>query len=304
MGSLLFAFLLWEGAFRTVVNQSDGFGLTLVHKRWMERFWKPINRFGYRDANRPDALLARRHRLFVVGDSFVAGHGIRNPADRFPDVAGRSLPDEWVTVIIARPGWNSEDELAALTAYPHRPHLIVLSHYVDDLQSAWLERGLDPEIDLTVSPGWLSYLVDHSYALNFLYWRSVRIAGAQTSYMSFLQRAYADPDVWAAHERTLSKFVEYARVAGAPLLVLVWPGLFAIDASRPLTAKVAAFFAAAGVPSLDLSVHFEGRDPRDLVVNGVDAHPNEAVHREVAGLLVTALRSLARDRDLSLESPR
>jgi hypothetical protein len=63
--------------------------------------------------------------------------------------------------------------------------------------------------------------------------------------------------------------------------------------SAPLTGKVAAELAALGAEVIDLTPVFAGRNPRDLVVNGLDAHPNEAVHKEVGELLAKRLRQSA-----------
>ena len=56
--------------------------------------------------------------VFVVGDSFVAGMGMADPARRFPDVLQKLLGEPWVVVKIAMNGWNTVNELGAIGNYP------------------------------------------------------------------------------------------------------------------------------------------------------------------------------------------
>ena len=74
---------------------SDAFGHTLASRQWFAKYWKPINSFGYRDIEHDLKNLGGKKLLFVVGDSFVAGHGITNPRDRFSDVLGAQLEENW-----------------------------------------------------------------------------------------------------------------------------------------------------------------------------------------------------------------
>jgi hypothetical protein len=71
--STLYILIVLEGIFAYAFVQSDGFGFTLASKRWSHNYWNPINSYGYRDYE-PEW---RDKIVFVVGDSFVAGHGIK-----------------------------------------------------------------------------------------------------------------------------------------------------------------------------------------------------------------------------------
>ncbi len=41
-----------------------------------------------------------------------------------------------------------------------------------------------------------------------------------------------------------------------------------------------------GSSVIDLSKSFVGRNPNDLIVNSVDAHPNAQINREVANIVL------------------
>jgi hypothetical protein len=69
------------------------------------------------------------------------------------------------------------------------------------------------------------------------------------------------------------------------LVVVVFPNLRDIKCSGAITSKVSEFFRDRKVRVLDLQPLLENRDPEQLVVNSLDAHPNEALNKEVADLL-------------------
>ena len=73
-------FSLMEISFNLFFINSDGFGFTLSSKIWMQRYWKPINEQGYRD-NEISTDPAKA-KIFILGDSVAAGHGIKNIKNR------------------------------------------------------------------------------------------------------------------------------------------------------------------------------------------------------------------------------
>jgi len=48
---------------------------------------------------------------------------------------------------------------------------------------------------------------------------------------------------------------------------------------------VCAYLEDKGIDVLDLADYLEGRDPKDLVVNLLDGHPNNKLHKEVAEII-------------------
>ena len=88
--------------------QSDGFNLTMSSRKWFERYWQPVNSLGYRDVE-PAPRKDGEKIVMVLGDSFAAGHGVDNAADRFGDVLGRKLGQGWRVVNAAKIGWDSAE---------------------------------------------------------------------------------------------------------------------------------------------------------------------------------------------------
>ncbi|MFC2173979.1 hypothetical protein ACFLU6_15355, partial [Acidobacteriota bacterium] len=84
----------------------------------------------------------------------------------------------------------------------------------------------------------------------------------------------------------LRQFVVRARQHQIELTVVVFPHLRDIEGTKPITARVAQFFRSEGVRAIDFGARLEGRDPMGLVVNSVDAHPNVALQKEIAQILM------------------
>ena len=106
-------------------------------QRWFEKNWK-VNSLGYRDIEHDS--YDNRQIIFVVGDSFVAGHGIARPGDRFSDLLQKRLGDRYVVVNIAQNGWNTPEEYQAIISYPRKPNRIILSYFINDITDAAKDR--------------------------------------------------------------------------------------------------------------------------------------------------------------------
>jgi len=268
---------------------SDGFGCTLASRLWMKKYWNPINSYRIRDFDHDIDSLDSKKVLMVVGDSFVAGHGIKNYSDRFPNLLGKSLGPRWEVIILAHNGWETAHEFGAIRSYPHKPDVIILSYFINDI--GWIagKMGFNPPHLLTRPSRFASALIDKSYLLNFAYWRLYRLRTMGNDYLDYLAKAYSNRDIWKNHLLELQNIYKYTQRHDIKLIVVVWPQLEHIEETRVFTSQVKNVFIKLGVPVVDLSSVLDGKNSGGLTVNSLDAHPNEAVHREVAGLLFKEL---------------
>jgi hypothetical protein len=217
----------------------------------------------------------------VLGDSFVAGHGIKNPADRFSDVLGQRLGPGYAVMNVGSNGANTRNLIKDGLAYPFLPDIVILSFYLNDIEETAASLEVRRPLAAAGRPGGL---IDHSYALNFFYWRVNRLAYQAESkqYWDWLLGLYDNPDIWPVYEQELLEIAGFLQTQNRQLIVVVFPALRAIEESRPVTSRVANLYTGRGVPVVDVTSLVEGIDPASLVVNAVDAHPNERVHRLVA----------------------
>lgn len=297
VSTVIYLFLALEILFYSSFAVSDTFGFTLASKRWGEKYWHPINSFGYRDGAHSPAEFSNREALFVVGDSLVAGHGISHIEDRFSNILQRNLGERYVVVNIAKSGWDTTDEYQALSSYPYKPKRVILAYYINDILGAAYKSGHGSPVRVEPPPNEaLRSIIDHSYALNFVYWRLYRFHNRDMGekYWAYLKNSYADRDIWEAHEAELLKIVTYTKKEGIDLTVVVFPHLRGVRGSAVITSQVAEFFQKHDVRVVNFEPLLEYRDPMSLVVNSLDAHPNEALNKEVAEILTREIQAAAR----------
>lgn len=295
--TLLVVVLLLELYFKLIFAQSDTFGFTLAEENWHARYVQ-TNSLGYRDIEWTPELLAGRTKIMVLGDSFVEGAGINNPADRFADRLGRMLGNDYAVMNVAAGGLGTKEEIERALAYPYPPDLVILSFYLNDIDKTARDMGFKPPA-LKVDP---PALVNESYALNFFYWRVFRLVQqAGETYWDWLLSVYDNPDVWQVYQGELLQVHRLVQERGGRLIVVVFPEMRAVAESRPITTRVANLYREQGVPVLDVTGLVAGMDPAELVVNAVDSHPNEFVH----GLVAEALYPLVLEtRQAAQPSPQ
>ncbi len=286
--SLIWTLIVLEGCFRVLVVSSDGMGYTLASQRWFAKYWKPINSFGYRDIEHDLNSLDSKKVLFVVGDSFVAGHGTNNHRDRFSDVLGAKFEDVWEVFNIAKNAWDTQHEFIAIRDFPVLPDVVILSYYVNDIDGAASRVG-HRRPSMVEQPHWLICpIVERSHLFNFFYWRAYRFQNSsqmQSVYHAYLERAYNDEKVWSLHEQELHRIVDWAENNEVHIVTVVFPTLMNLDWSRPFTQKVVHLLRGRGIPVVDLSERLSERNPQELVVNNFDAHPSVSLHAEIASLI-------------------
>ncbi len=284
MFSLFITLMALEAGFKLFFAQSDGFRYTLASQNWYDRHWEE-NTLGYRDVEWTAEQLADKTTIMVVGDSFAAGSGIADPQDRFANQLGQQLGEDVAVMVVASPGWDTLDQIEAIVEYPHTPDVLILSYYINDIEGVAYESGAQrPQIRLD-PPTWLKPLIDHSHALNFVYWRLIRLGPAtwsQIYWEDWLVKIHTNPQILWRHQQALLQIVEGAAAEDIPLIVVIFPNLAAVDASEPMVQPIIDLFARHDIPVLDTREILRQYDPAETMVNSVDSHPNELIHAEVA----------------------
>lgn len=283
--SCALSFLVIEGYFRFVYDECGGISSTLSGMRWFERHWRPVNAGGFRDDEHPAERLAGKRTVFVLGDSFAAGHGIPDYRDTFPLVLGRELGADWEVVALAQCGWNIKEYCDALATYEYqRPEVVVLALFVNDIESS-SGTILDKEYRTSVAPdGLTGALVNSSYALSlaYSYWIMPRLV---PNYIGILFTQYENKETWEAYTRQLDQFTREVEARGARLIVVPFPLLQDVHSSKVITDKITGFFRGRNVEVLDLVPHLKDMSIVQLCASRLDVHPSELVHKLVADLL-------------------
>ncbi len=287
--SLLFLFLLLETCFM-YVRRSNAFGDTMASRLWFDTYWKPINSYGFRDQ---EPAKGTGNDIFFIGDSFTAGHGIRNTADRFTDIVKDKLQHSGAAanvINLGKQGADTRDEFLNMTnfikASGRKPAYIVLQYFGNDIEEVASQNGLKytvykPYQDLN-TPG--KYLVKRSFFLNYLYWM---IPGrGYSSYFDFLQKGYASDSIFRQHEQDIRQFTSYAGENRIPILVVLFPFMQNTSLSKTVYMdKIEAWLTENNVRYVDVASLIQEIPAAERVVNGNDAHASVSVNRLVGNAI-------------------
>ena len=280
--TLFFCFFTAEIYFRYFYSESDGLGITLAHKKWGDKYWKPMNSLGFRDKEWSNKDLVGKKVIEVIGDSFVAGHGIKNIGDRFPDILAKKLGSEFAILNISNPGWGTKTELFVFKYFPLMPDYVIWSYFPNDILGVARKYGRSPPYEVTIPKGLLGNIINSSYFLNYCYWNIFRITKLSDEYSKWLQELYADPAIWNVHKEELELVCELAKSKKTKLIVILFPFLTKKVKSDLILDKVKEIFKNNNVPVLDVSTIINNLKEHELTVSKIDAHPSIIVHKLVS----------------------
>jgi len=275
-------------------------GFPTARSRLWHRHHVRLNRMGFRDDDHAPAPAPGVRRLLVIGDSYAAGVGIEETADRAAERLAGGLEaatgTRWESIVAARSNTHTLQHLEFLAeALPLDPAAIILLYCFNDIENLRPPQGAWSR--LTRHPAGLGELLDparmvfvNSYAAQEAVARlrqMPRVLAARRS-----EDPYADSALVTRHLADLARFVERAKESGA--VVLIIPFDVAVAGSALARGRYAGFMArlqAADLPAHSVADLFAGRQFESLTVNRLDGHPNERANALLAEALVPLVRS-------------
>ena len=281
--------LAGEVYFRFVYDTTDSLGYTKVCERWVQRHWH-VNTAGCRDDVEYSTTIApRKRRITFIGDSFAAGHGIKNVQDRFENLLRTAHP-EWEIHVLANVGLDTGAEQILLNraiAKGYQLDEVVLVYCLNDVGDLMPEESQAYEqIFANLDSG--GWFVRHSYFVNLLYHRyKARQIPMLRNYFPFVRAAYSGPR-WDLQKQRLKAFHDAVEAHGGRLAVMTFPFLQALGPRYEyqfVHDELDQFWLGLQVPHLDLLSVYKGLQPGQLTVNPYDAHPNEYANRLAAEAL-------------------
>ncbi len=272
----LIAFLLvLEGVF-LFVGKSTLNDNSLASKVWFSRHWALTSK-GFRESpglSQPDTS---KPQLVFIGDSFLAGHGIADPADRFSDCIQAKLGDRWQVHNHGQNGADTYREMSQIGVHPYNPKLVVLCWFLNDIHTDAESVGLHTGNEGTQPPFPIS-LVHGSYLINYL-------AGlfpaqqAGDNYLRFLQSAFGNANVLRQHANTLEMITTECKHWNYRFAVVLFPMMNLVEGSEFALQPMRDYWQTQGVPCLDLAPIFKPYTADELTVNASDAHPSRLAHQ-------------------------
>ncbi|HVV70607.1 MAG TPA: hypothetical protein VHI52_03770, partial [Verrucomicrobiae bacterium] len=281
--------LAGEVYFRFIYDTTDSLGYTKVCEHWVQRHWH-VNAAGCRDnVEYAPAIAPGRRRVTFIGDSFTAGHGIKNVEERFENRLRAAHPD-WEIHVLANVGLDTGAEQILLNralAKGYQLDEVVLVYCLNDVGDLMPEEGQAyAQIFAALDSG--GWFVRHSYFINLLYHRyKARQIPLLRNYFPSVRNAYSGPR-WELQKQRLKEFRDVVEAHGGHLAVMTFPFLQAVGPHYEyqfVHDELDQFWKELGVPHLDLLPAYHGLRPDQLTVNPYDAHPNELANQLAAEAL-------------------
>lgn len=286
--TMLIVLILLEVGFM-FFPQTHGVATTKASALWVDKYYKPVNSFGYRDKE-PDLETQKKVVLFI-GDSFTAGYGNNDVRERFSDMVASRLDTAVYDVYnLGIPGIDTRAEAKRLRAFPLKADVIVLAYFFNDIEVAAGDHGFKIEVPPLYSgvPKSLVWMVDRLYLPNFIYWHLPNGSGGILD--DFLRKTYNDPAILQTHLNDLAEIIQYKEENQAEMIAVMIPFLPDPDYSVGFTKPVSDYLEKNGVNVVTLEREVSTLPVRDRVVNKTDSHSSIKTNEIIAQKLLKVIK--------------
>jgi hypothetical protein len=273
-GTILILLLCGEAYFRFVYAESTGV-FSLAHLNWLNRYYH-LNSLAYRDREWQAEDLLGRTIITVIGDSFTAGHGINDPADRYSDLLAQALGESYAVINMGQPGTSTPEQLEALKTFQlASPEIVIWQYFLNDIQYAALRVSDLPPLEP------IPEIAEDSYLFNYLYFR---LTPPALEFQDWYYGLYDNPTIWDLHRQEIEALVAYVDSLNAELIVIIYPLMIDPVGSIPYVDRVAQTIEATGhhnvLKLFDAVASWPSEKP--LIVSSRDAHPSVEFNRYVS----------------------
>ncbi|MBI1286276.1 MAG: hypothetical protein GC178_01745 [Flavobacteriales bacterium] len=287
-------FLAGETYYRFFVDTTDSFALNKTTRRWAMRHYEK-NNMGVRDNVDYNYLIGSgKRRLTIIGDSFTAGHGVKDVNDRFGNLLKVRFPNTEVHVLGTN-GFETIDELERfrkILSEGYEPDFVMLTYCLNDI-SYLIPEAQEVYREMAEFDRNLNYIERESYLVNTLVFRIMANRNPNvTNYYAFLKDRYSG-ETWKQQKSVLKQLKALVEENGGHLVVATIPFLHQLEdyQFQSVHDSLVLFWHDSEVPYLNLLPVFESESSESVVVNRFDAHPNEHAHRIIADALEPFIRS-------------
>ncbi|MEM7104593.1 MAG: SGNH/GDSL hydrolase family protein [Bacteroidota bacterium] len=297
-----------------IIPYSIGGSNTLVGKSWYHLYWEK-NALGFRDPEPEKIYDHSKKNLVILGDSFAAGQGIKDPENRFVNLLRTRFNNDFNVFCVSKLGANTPEAISFLKVFPYSPDVVILAHTPNDIQRVVSKDRISALKGDTLNVSKIPmpkpathYFTEHAFSINLFsfilflkkqrdqYARSAQ--GGQGLEIFFQNKAnrynylgyYLEPELIDLH---LSNIISLRTLyPETKLIVLLFPNLneITIDYSdRNVNQSIIKALAATDIASINLTPLISFLPEKQRIVNKYNFHPSEAIHKMVADTLGTFL---------------
>lgn len=288
--SFLFALLVIE----IILRNSDYITSTNIIRnsavdRWLEKHWH-VNELGYRDLLIAPRLSSTKPKLYFLGDSFTAGHGV-DFKDTYYFKVGIELENDYNLFNISQPGLSTLGEknefLNFTKTINSSPDAVIHQYFVNDIEDYISAPSWK-------SPGWLAASSRHLESAQLVEILLFNHEHGKT-YRRSLLGAYRNADILEKHKSDLKILHQHIRDNGSAVIFLTFPALRNknIHESSFVIKEMHDFFSKTCQPNdifIDASPAALSLKESERVASILDDHPSPELHSLIANQIIRVIR--------------
>jgi len=294
------AFQLFYGIelYLSVMPPSQGNGEAFVSKLWFQKYWE-VNNYKYRDRAFKIESVSNKNIILYVGDSYVAGHGIKKTSQRTPNLLELLLKNKYYIINGGRNGIGTRDEFKIIRNFPISPKLIILTHVSNDINDVKSESELNNRKNTSPSR-LINFLYKNSrnsffFDLIYIFKKNQSFfkneqseSGIETKRFDY--EYYKVDSLQKLHFNDLKTIVDYVTDSiKSKIVILTYPegDDNTIDSSNfYINQKIASHFKdEKNVFIFNTTALFKRINQKGRVVNMFDGHPSAQMNKIIADSL-------------------
>jgi len=280
------------------ISLSHGSGEAFSGKIWGNRYWNPINKYGFRDEEAKNG----KRNVFFVGDSFTAGWGVKKIEDRFGEVAAEELKKQGKSINEINLGRYGADTRLEYHVFENfikktqiKPKHIVLQYFVNDMDNLMpsIKKCVEPPIK---TPTWKKIGIEGSFLVNYIYniypTQSKSNLPKECDYSEKLKLVYLTDSIWIQEENQLNKFKNYCLKNNIKMTVVFFPFMEDLKLAKKLgiEKRIDIFCKKNNIDLLDVTELITKIPREKRQASSVDSHASSEVHQIVGEKIASIIK--------------
>jgi len=283
-----FAFLLIVELIFTFFSRSHHAEMSYASIIWHNRYYK-LNSDGFRDVEFNDKDTSRPALVFL-GDSYSAGYGLDNTANRYSDIVGNTLKSDYEFYNMGVKATGLIYHKTLIGSVPNRKKVLIYQVYLNDLDEYCLEAGKElPDLDIYKNFSALDkYWARSFFLINYIYFSFPNEALIRR-YYGFYSSCSSDPEIYKNYFIDLKNmFIKAHDECGyEKVVVILMPTLADLSFCKSFEQKV--LYGIADIPYvryIQPSAFIENIPIKERIVNKQDTHASSQVNKLIANKLL------------------
>lgn len=285
---------------------SQGNGEAYISRIWFRKYWK-TNIYGFRDKEYfISDLIPKNNLLLFIGDSFVAGHGIKDPEDRTYNLLEKSFKNEYYFINAGINGIGTQEEYNLLKTFPAQPKVVILSHVSNDIEellpsdesfSSRYESSQSLLVDYVYDHSRNSVLLDLCYHFFKLAEFNSTINNKdelKTSKVNAIYDWYKIDSIFKKHLNLIQQIADYTCDSlNAKFILITYPENYDIDSFDTYINKkiIENISPNKNTFFLNLGSTYKNTKESKRSVNFFDGHPSKRINQIVSDSLILIMQS-------------